>query len=82
MAEIDAGSHSIKLPRPLNGLRMIITATDAIDLLSTRLASEQFANGFCGYTTPQFATEPTCFASLALRDKVEKTITSDSFVRS
>lgn len=49
---------------------MTVTATDAIDVLSTRLATERLANSVCGYTTPQFATEPTCFALLALRSKL------------
>jgi hypothetical protein len=49
---------------------MIVTAADAIDLLSTRLANGQFANGLCGYTRPQFAAEPACFALLALRSEL------------
>jgi hypothetical protein len=48
-----------------------LTATDAIDVLGTRLASERFAKSFRGYTTPQFAAEPTAPAG-ALRSKFHK----------
>ena len=51
---------------------MSVTATEALDVLSSRLASERFANGFGGFSTAQCATEPTCFALLALRDKLRK----------
>jgi hypothetical protein len=49
-----------------------VTARDTIDVLSTRLADERFAKSVYGYTTPQFATEPTCFVLLALRGRLER----------
>ena len=45
-----------------------MTSTDAIAMLSSRLANQQFAPGLWGYTSAQFATEPTCFALMAFRD--------------
>ena len=52
---------------------MTVTAKATIDILRRRLA-ERFAKSVYGYTTPQFATEPTCFALLAL----SRTLTTSS----
>jgi hypothetical protein len=46
------------------------TATETIGVLRARLASTRFAKGVCGYTAPQFAAEPTCFALLAFRSEL------------
>jgi hypothetical protein len=43
-----------------------------INVLRARLASARFAQGVCGYSAPQFATDPTCFALLALRGRLER----------